>query len=80
MIAADFYQETSDSKAAEQHRACAEALILGLANSFEEGEALARLQFVDIGKLRREPVGSCAWLIHAKARFTTSPCTSVNRK
>jgi hypothetical protein len=40
LIAAEFYQGTRDSKAAEQHRPCAEALILGLANSFEEGEAL----------------------------------------
>jgi hypothetical protein len=40
IIAAAFYQGTRDSKAAEQHRARAEALILELAHSFEEGAPL----------------------------------------
>jgi DNA-binding winged helix-turn-helix (wHTH) protein/tetratricopeptide (TPR) repeat protein len=52
IIAAEVFHGARDSKAAEQHRASAERLILGLANSFEEGEPL-RESILRVAPVRR---------------------------
>jgi DNA-binding winged helix-turn-helix (wHTH) protein/tetratricopeptide (TPR) repeat protein len=54
IIAAEVYHDTGESQAAEWHHARAEALILGLANSFEEGEPL-REAILSAAPLRRMP-------------------------
>jgi hypothetical protein len=52
VIAAEVFHGARDGKGAEQHRASAERLILGLANSFEEAEPL-RESILRVAPVRR---------------------------